>query len=115
MVTRDEVFGKADILLKVRPLVNGEETDKVKEGGTVISFMYPVVNKDVVEALAGRRGSGFAMDMIPRISRAQVFDALRCVDIVNFLDVFVICLLARWRIFLDIKLCWRLPIILVGS
>ncbi|KAK0101186.1 hypothetical protein ONS96_006407 [Cadophora gregata f. sp. sojae] len=52
------------------------EVDQLKDGGTIISFLYPAQNKKVVEKLANRGTTSFAMDMIPRISRAQVFDAL---------------------------------------
>jgi NAD(P) transhydrogenase len=74
------VWTESDILLKVRaPSFDGpvSEVDQLREGGTVISFMYPTQNKDLVEKLATRGTTSFAMDMIPRISRAQVFDALR--------------------------------------
>lgn len=82
LVSRSEVFADSDILLKVRPpLVHADgkpgEADLVKEGSTVISFLYPTQNKVIVEALAKRKVNAFAMDLIPRISRAQVFDALR--------------------------------------
>ena len=53
----------------------------VKEGSTLISFLYPNQNKPIVEALAARKATAFAMELIPRISRAQVFDALRLVDL----------------------------------
>jgi NAD(P) transhydrogenase len=43
----------------------------------VISFLYPVQNKATVDRIASRKATAFAMDMVPRISRAQVFDALR--------------------------------------
>ncbi|KAI0797960.1 PNTB-domain-containing protein [Abortiporus biennis] len=76
LVDRDEVLGSSDILLKVRPPVFGQEAEKVKEGSTVISFLYPNQNKEIVDALAARKTTAFAMEMIPRISRAQVFDAL---------------------------------------
>jgi len=75
-----EVWGQSDILMKVRaPSFEGEisEVDRLKEGATLISFIYPSQNKKVVEKLASRGTTAFAMDMIPRISRAQVFDALR--------------------------------------
>ena len=52
----------------------------MKEGSTLISFLQPNQNKQIVEALAARKTTAFAMEMIPRISRAQVFDALRCVS-----------------------------------
>lgn len=76
LVTREEVFGASDILLKVRPPLVGQEAESVKEGSTVISFLYPAQNKAIVDTLASRKVNAFAMDMIPRISRAQVFDAL---------------------------------------
>ncbi|PCH38168.1 PNTB-domain-containing protein [Wolfiporia cocos MD-104 SS10] len=76
LVDRNDLFGSSDILLKVRPPVVGQEAEAVKEGGTVISFLYPNQNKAIVEALAARKANAFAMEMIPRISRAQVFDAL---------------------------------------
>jgi NAD(P) transhydrogenase len=74
------VWGQSDIILKVRaPSFEGEisEVDRLKEGATVISFVYPRQNEKTVEKLASRGVTSFAMDMIPRISRAQVFDALR--------------------------------------
>jgi NAD(P) transhydrogenase len=79
-VDKRSVFSEADILLKVRPLSTDgadSEVDAIREGATVISFLYPVQNKAVVDRIASRKATAFAMDMIPRISRAQVFDALR--------------------------------------
>ena len=70
---------RSDILLKVRPPALDQEANKVKEGSTLISFMYPGQNKPIVDELSTRKATAFAMEMIPRISRAQVFDALRCV------------------------------------
>ncbi|KAI0457129.1 NAD(P) transhydrogenase mitochondrial precursor [Xylaria acuta] len=69
------VWGAADIVLKVRG-PNLAEIDRLKEGATLISFLQPAQNKDIVERLAARKVTSFAMDMVPRISRAQVFDAL---------------------------------------
>ncbi|KAI1391571.1 NAD(P) transhydrogenase mitochondrial precursor [Hypoxylon trugodes] len=75
LVDADKVWSQADILLKVRgPSVN--EIDRLKQGATIISMLQPAQNKDLVERLAARKVTAFAMDMIPRISRAQVFDAL---------------------------------------
>ncbi|KAL6710478.1 hypothetical protein ACN47E_008526 [Coniothyrium glycines] len=78
-VDRRTVFNETDILLKVRPLtINGQdsEVDAIREGATVISMLYPVQNKPIVDRIASRKATSFAMDMVPRISRAQVFDAL---------------------------------------
>ncbi|KAK3501365.1 NAD(P) transhydrogenase mitochondrial precursor [Neurospora crassa] len=70
-----DVWNNADIVLKVRgPSI--AEAEMLKEGQTIISFLQPAQNKPLVEKLASRNATVFAMDMIPRISRAQVFDAL---------------------------------------
>ncbi|KAI0814527.1 NAD(P) transhydrogenase mitochondrial precursor [Xylaria sp. FL0064] len=69
------VWGAANIVLKVRG-PNLAEIDRLKENATIISFLQPAQNKDLVERLAARKVTSFAMDMVPRISRAQVFDAL---------------------------------------
>jgi H+-translocating NAD(P) transhydrogenase len=69
------VWGQADIVLKVRgPSL--AEAELAKEGQTIISFLQPAQNRELVEKLAARKATTFAMDLIPRISRAQVFDAL---------------------------------------
>jgi NAD(P) transhydrogenase len=81
IVDRGTVWSQSDILLKVRaPNIEGSnnEAEAFRQGGTMISFLYPVQNRPVVNALASRGVTSFAMDKIPRISRAQVFDALRC-------------------------------------
>ncbi|KAF2197622.1 NAD transhydrogenase mitochondrial precursor [Delitschia confertaspora ATCC 74209] len=78
-VDRRSVFSESDIVLKVRaPSIDGpdSEVDALREGATIISFLYPVQNRPVVDRLSSRGVTAFAMDMVPRISRAQVFDAL---------------------------------------
>lgn len=78
-VDRRTVFSQSDILLKVRaPSVDGpdSEVDALREGATIMSFLYPAQNRHVVDRIASRGTTSFAMDMVPRISRAQVFDAL---------------------------------------
>ena len=78
LVGREEALGSADIVLKVRPpREEGGEIKGMKEGGTVVSFLYPRQNKELVGKLAERKLTALAMDLVPRISRAQVFDALR--------------------------------------
>ncbi|KAJ5270529.1 hypothetical protein N7505_006287 [Penicillium chrysogenum] len=79
MVDRDTVWSQSEIVLKVRsPQSEGpfNEIQALRKGSTVISFIYPLQNKPLVEALAARGVTSFAMDRIPRISRAQTFDAL---------------------------------------
>ncbi|KAI1506619.1 NAD(P) transhydrogenase beta subunit [Biscogniauxia marginata] len=75
LVDAGAVWSSADIVLKVRgPSL--AEVDRLKEGATIISMLQPAQNKDLVQKIAARKVTSFAMDMIPRISRAQVFDAL---------------------------------------
>merc|ERR1739844_893515 len=65
----------ADIVLKLRqPTI--AEAGSLKDEATLYSFLYPGQNKDLVEALAKKKITAFGMDCVPRISRAQVFDAL---------------------------------------
>jgi H+-translocating NAD(P) transhydrogenase subunit alpha len=52
------------------------ETEYLSAGKTLISFIYPAQNKELVEALAHTGATVLAMDAIPRISRAQKMDAL---------------------------------------
>jgi len=69
------LFTRGDVILKVAPL-SPTEADMVKEGGTVISFLFPLANLETIRRLAARRATAFAMELIPRISRAQPMDAL---------------------------------------
>lgn len=70
-----EVLRQADVVVKVqKPSL--DEIGMMKSGSLVVSFIYPVQNLDTVQALNDRRITCYAMDAIPRISRAQVMDAL---------------------------------------
>ncbi|MBF0611523.1 MAG: Re/Si-specific NAD(P)(+) transhydrogenase subunit alpha [Magnetococcales bacterium] len=75
------VWGKADIILKVRapqeiPGTSSHEADLIREGTNLISFIWPAQNKELMDRLATRKATIMAMDSIPRISRAQKCDAL---------------------------------------
>ncbi|XP_056635793.1 NAD(P) transhydrogenase, mitochondrial-like [Diorhabda sublineata] len=65
----------SDIILKVKP-PELDEVDKFKQETVLISFIFPGFNPKLVDKLAAKKLTVFAMDCIPRISRAQVFDAL---------------------------------------
>lgn len=74
-VNKTELYGQADILLKVNaPLP--EEVMLLRPQSVVISFLYAYTNPELVQALEQRQVSAFAMDAVPRISRAQKMDAL---------------------------------------
>ena len=65
----------ADIITKVRP-PNATEAKRLTDEKLLISFFYPAQNTEQMELLAGKGASVIAMDMVPRISRAQKMDAL---------------------------------------
>jgi len=75
------LWAHSDIVLKVRapephPLLGVHEAELLRPGVTLISFIWPAQNPDLLERLKARRVSVIAMDMVPRISRAQKLDAL---------------------------------------
>lgn len=74
VVSRNRIY-ESDIVLKVRPPMNSE-APFFKPSGNLMSFLYPAQNKELVELLAKKQMNVFAMDCVPRISRAQMFDAL---------------------------------------
>lgn len=73
--TVSDLYGQTDIVLKVNA-PDAEEIKQMKEGAVLISFMYAYTNPTVVNACLERKISSFAMDAVPRISRAQKMDAL---------------------------------------
>jgi NAD(P) transhydrogenase subunit alpha len=71
-----ELWGKADIVFKVRP-PSLAEVALMREGGTVIGFVWPAQNPELMQALVARRATALAIDCLPRqLSRAQKMDAL---------------------------------------
>jgi NAD(P) transhydrogenase subunit alpha len=70
-----QLYADSDVVLKVRPPENGE-ADLVREGGWLIGFIWPGQNREVVDRLAKRKATVFAMDSVPRITRAQKMDTL---------------------------------------
>jgi NAD(P) transhydrogenase subunit alpha len=65
----------ADVVLKVmKPELS--EVDRMNEGTVLIGFLEPLTSPDLVKRLAERKVSAFAMETVPRISRAQKMDAL---------------------------------------
>ncbi len=75
------LWADSDILLKVQgpethPNLCIDETEMLREGGTLISFIWPAQNPELMKKLAQRKATVMAMDSVPRISRAQKADAL---------------------------------------
>ena len=69
------LLGQADVLFKVQP-PSADEVQALKEGAVVVSFMQPYKNTTLVAQMRDRKITSFAMELIPRISRAQSMDAL---------------------------------------
>jgi NAD(P) transhydrogenase subunit alpha len=73
--TAKEAIGKADILFKVRG-PEAEEVAALKSGTIVVALLNPYQDRAGLDALAAKGASAFAMEFVPRITRAQVMDAL---------------------------------------
>ena len=70
-----DLWSVADMVFKVRaPSVS--EIPLMKEGATLVSFIWPAQNPELIQQLATRKATVIAMDSVPRISRAQKLDAL---------------------------------------
>src|SRR5690625_275507 len=63
------------MILKVNP-PSFKEVDLISEGATLISFFWPANEAELIEQLQKKQVTVLAMDMVPRISRAQSMDAL---------------------------------------
>jgi NAD(P) transhydrogenase subunit alpha len=70
-----DIWSGSDIILKVRP-PEGDQAEGLKDSQTLISFLYPGQNPELLEQLTKSGGTALAMDSVPRISRAQKMDAL---------------------------------------
>ena len=70
-----QLWAGSDIVFKVRG-PGMEEVGLMREGGTLISFIWPAQNPDLMQALAAKKATVLAMDSVPRMSRAQKMDAL---------------------------------------
>ena len=75
-----QLWANSDIILKVRsPETNTAGKDEVSlmsAGSTLISFIWPAQNEDLLKKLEAQNVTALAMDSVPRISRAQKMDAL---------------------------------------
>ena len=68
-------WAEADVVLKVAP-PSTEEAGRLKEGALLVGFVSPHANLDVVRVLMDKKVNTMAMELVPRISRAQSMDAL---------------------------------------
>ena len=73
--TADDIWSNSDIILKVRA-PEGDEVGRLSAKQTLISFLWPGQNPDLLQTLCDSGVTAMAMDSVPRISRAQKMDAL---------------------------------------
>ncbi len=84
------LYREADVLLKINPPrmredLKRHEVDLMREGTTFIGYLMPFDNPEAVRRLAQHRMTSFAMEYIPRITRAQSMDALSsCATIAGY-------------------------------
>lgn len=73
--TATELLGTADVVLKVQP-PSVRESNGMREGTIVVAVMNAARNLELVAAMRDRKVTAFALELIPRITRAQSMDAL---------------------------------------
>lgn len=73
--TADQLFGEADIIVSVYPPTD-TDLSRLRSGCTLFSILNPLVRHDLVRRLAEGGVTSLAMDLMPRISRAQKMDVL---------------------------------------
>lgn len=76
-----KLWAESDLIIKVRPPQDNRElgiheADLMREGGWLIGFIWPAQNRELLDRLGKRKTTVFAMDSVPRITRAQKMDTL---------------------------------------
>ena len=71
----EALFQSVDVVAKVRPPLE-DEVSRLSKGQTLVGFFNPAGNETLLELARSRQANVIAMEMVPRISRAQKMDAL---------------------------------------
>lgn len=75
ILTKASDVWQSDLIFQVNP-PNKEEISQIKDGAALVCFLYPAQSQELVHQLSQKNINVLAMDMVPRISRAQSMDAL---------------------------------------
>ncbi|MDX1518070.1 MAG: Re/Si-specific NAD(P)(+) transhydrogenase subunit alpha, partial [Woeseiaceae bacterium] len=75
VASANDIWDSSDIILKVRA-PEPDRASALRADQTLVSFLWPAQNPDLLKTLAGTGATAIAMDSVPRISRAQKMDAL---------------------------------------
>ena len=75
------LYAAADVVARLNPPRMNEklgkhEAEMMKDGAILVSFLWPMENAETIKKLAGRKATAFAMDLMPRTTRGQAFDAI---------------------------------------
>ena len=70
-----DIHAEADIVVKIQKPTD-TEVGRLREGTVLIALLQPSASRDLIQQLAQRKVTGFAMELIQRISRAQSMDVL---------------------------------------
>jgi len=71
----DTLYKDADLIFKVMP-PTVDELNKMKDGSTIVGFMVPSKNAEMMKVMCDKKITSLAMELVPRITRAQSMDAL---------------------------------------
>ena len=71
----DDLYGEADVMLKVQP-PSPEEIGRLRPGTVLVGFLDPFADPDRITRLRDQGVTAFAIELLPRVSRAQAMDAL---------------------------------------
>ena len=72
---RNQVLKKCDLLLTVQP-ISPEDSSELNQSSCVVGMVFGHLNKKTVQSLLDNKHTSFAMELMPRISRAQSMDVL---------------------------------------
>ncbi|GBD32757.1 NAD(P) transhydrogenase subunit alpha part 1 [bacterium HR33] len=75
LVSDERAIWEADVVLTVQP-PPAAALDRLREGAVLIGMLQPLTNRELVSELARRKVTSFALEALPRITRAQPMDAL---------------------------------------
>lgn len=73
--TAKDLYSASELIIKIHPPTN-EEIESIKESSILVCMLYPHTNPEILKKLCAKKITCFAMEMIPRISRAQPMDVL---------------------------------------
>ena len=77
VASADALYANANVVLKVQaPRAEADELRRLPSGSVLVGFLSPLTSPDLLARLASQRITSLAVELVPRITRAQVMDAL---------------------------------------